>query len=672
MSNNDDVSALLEAMQLDPDMSPIEARELMSAFSEYMQAREPDERQTSPELKEANNLLDHKVYDEAHAQYLRVIGSILGANFSVPLPQDQDGGMRCDKYLQLSMDERVDLMECCNGVAKCLSEAHKVTEALDWYEEVDALYKNARFAARPAMYDWEYYNPQPPRQDVYVQRLKGLVGSSDAFVTLRNTGSATHRKCVADELIKHLPAGVNTRPLRAICPSGSVTVLMQFRHPDPQLLKNWELSNDDLQVRGSWQKMKISRSILPRMGFASFIWKSRLYVCGGMKGGTIEPYRDFYYMDLTRQPGTWRELQRFPRLVFLNVQLAVHDNKAYSFRGAPELDFFDLVTERWGQVKTRWVDQSGKPIPWPIPREDLTDYAMHIIRDGCTCLMGCNLLAVLDLSTKKWQHLSGVADMPRAGYDVPGPRKYFASWVDGPQENIYLLQGVADRAASEMHHQPQGAHDSHGYDDFWSWNIEARRWRREKMVGNVPCPRSEMGCTYNPSLNSAIVYGGYSPEIPTLFANSGKCYRFTYYADTFILDHSSPTPRWRHVVHQGFPTYRAQSVLLTDPDTGRMYLFGGYTNTDQVPSPNHGHTRSFGDVWQLRLDVPGGHFEEVNVTDDERNARMGPWQRCFSCGNTGMWRKCGGTCKGRAFFCDDACLKDGWREHKELHKCRKK
>ncbi|GBE88798.1 hypothetical protein SCP_1402030 [Sparassis crispa] len=146
-----------------------------------------------------------------------------------------------------------------------------------------------------------------------------------------------------------------------------------------------------------------------------------------------------------------------------------------------------------------------------------------------------------------------------------------------------------------------------------------------------------------------------------------------------MLDYSSPTPKWKHVLTRGFLTYRAQATLLTDPATGRMFLFGGYINTDWVPSGKHKRTRSFGDVWQFRVDVPGGFFEEVDMDDEERTALVGPWQKCFSCGSIGPWKKCGGesckcphpliseayfggglgTCRGRAFFCDPQCLKDG-------------
>ena len=31
-----------------------------------------------------------------------------------------------------------------------------------------------------------------------------------------------------------------------------------------------------------------------------------------------------------------------------------------------------------------------------------------------------------------------------------------------------------------------------------------------------------------------------------------------------------------------------------------------------------------------------------------------------------------GSCRGRVFFCDSDCLKEGWREHKEKHHCHTK
>lgn len=82
-------------------------------------------------------------------------------------------------------------------------------------------------------------------------------------------------------------------------------------------------------------------------------------------------------------------------------------------------------------------------------------------------------------------------------------------------------------------------------------------------------------------------------------------------------------------------------------------------------------SKPFGDLWELRLDVPGGHFDAVDLEEEIRTAKAGPYQRCFACGNAGPWRKCGGSCRGRVFFCGSECLKDGWKEHKTMHGCRK-
>lgn len=101
-------------------------------------------------------------------------------------------------------------------------------------------------------------------------------------------------------------------------------------------------------------------------------------------------------------------------------------------------------------------------------------------------------------------------------------------------------------------------------------------------------------------------------------------------------------PKWKQILTRGFPTYRCQAQLTSDPDTGKTYLFGGFTNHDFVPGRKDYNTKSFGDVWQLRIDEPGGCFEGVDLEEETRTAKAGPWQRCFSCGDAGPWKKCGG------------------------------
>lgn len=179
-----------------------------------------------------------------------------------------------------------------------------------------------------------------------------------------------------------------------------------------------------------------------------------------------------------------------------------------------------------------------------------------------------------------------------------------------------------------------------------------------------------------------------------------KVASFSYFADTFIFDDSpstnpssslDPAPKWKQVLTRGFPTYRCQAHLLADPDTGKMYMFGGFTNTTFVPECrqawNKGPGRSFGDLWQLKIDMQGGCFEGVDLAEEARTATNGPWRRCYNCSSAGSWKKCGGecscyhhrptrdrslgSCRGRVFFCGPECMKEGWKEHKTTHGCAK-
>lgn len=150
----------------------------------------------------------------------------------------------------------------------------------------------------------------------------------------------------------------------------------------------------------------------------------------------------------------------------------------------------------------------------------------------------------------------------------------------------------------------------------------------------------------NPKINSTVMFGGYNPALPYYAdPSSGMCYGFHYFSDTFVLDHSSSAPTWKQVLTPSFPTYRAQGQLLTDPATGKMFLFGGYTNTDWVPAGKHEATRSYGDIWQLVVDVPGGLYEDVNWDDEKRTALLGPWQVCYMCNDVGIHKKCKGACR---------------------------
>ncbi|KAJ7488505.1 hypothetical protein B0H11DRAFT_2230039 [Mycena galericulata] len=91
-----------------------------------------------------------------------------------------------------------------------------------------------------------------------------------------------------------------------------------------------------------------------------------------------------------------------------------------------------------------------------------------------------------------------------------------------------------------IHKQANGGFYSYGYGDLWSWDIKAETWTRERLHRNVPSPRAEMSCTYNEALDKVILFGGYSPTVPTWFDDIQDTVTYTYYADTFIADIAQP------------------------------------------------------------------------------------------------------------------------------------
>ena len=184
--------------------------------------------------------------------------------------------------------------------------------------------------------------------------------------------------------------------------------------------------------------------------------------------------------------------------------------KAYLFTGRPELDYFDLTTKKWGSIMTKFIrndpaDTKAGIKSWPYPGSKLTDSTQQIINEKLyvfggthgTTNIGCNLFMVLDLRTKEWRRLSGYP-MPPKDSDVtcPGPRKTPSSWPDHLARKFYLIFGECDRTGAVLRNEMHGGDVGHAYDDFWSWDIDAGKWQRERLVGNVPCPRSEAACVY--------------------------------------------------------------------------------------------------------------------------------------------------------------------------------
>ena len=73
------------------------------------------------------------------------------------------------------------------------------------------------------------------------------------------------------------------------------------------------------------------------------------------------------------------------------------------------------------------------------------------------------------------------------------------------------------------------------------------------------------------------MFGGYNASLP-FSSPLGEQFAFSYFADTFIYDPEpadGSSPIWKQVITRGFPTYRAQCAVFSDPETGKVYMFGG-------------------------------------------------------------------------------------------------
>ncbi|KAJ7785074.1 hypothetical protein DFH07DRAFT_907713 [Mycena maculata] len=641
-------------------------------------------------------------YDAAKAKYLQEAVGIVGPDFLLPSPAGTDGGgVISAVYIALDPWKCANLMGCCLGMAKCLLREKETEMALAWLEEISALYRCTYFSTRNPLYDWFDCPPRVP--ELTLLRATALCLASEIFVSLGNTGTGATRRHIAANICKPL-----TQELARIVNFDLLRDLYRTRHPNPQKTLSNVTLHSALQVRGSWTKLNIRKSggvTEGREDFACFVWKSHFYVAGGRKSSLGPWYRDIWALDLTKREA-WRRLPDYPlgpaqSGMFAGWTIRVHNDKALLFTGRPTLDVFDLVQETWTTFKTTYSPtaedkKAGVQDGWPYPSHKCSDHSMLIVHDKLylfggshgTTAIGCNLFMELDLTTRRWRRLTGYVRAPEhADYACPGPRKNAACWASPDKKRIFILFGHADREGASFHNELHGGSRAYCYEDMWSWSIAEETWRQERIAGNPPCSRTETAYVYNEKLQKTIFFGGYSPSLPTFVPEQMLEFDFSYFADTFVYDMTTPAspalvaaappeptllaPKWKQIMTHGFPTYRCQAQLACDQDSGRTYLFGGFSNNQYVPTRTKLVSRSFGDLWELKIDTPRGHFEEVNVEEELRSAKAGPWQRCFSCASAGPWKKCGGSCKGKVFFCGSPCLKEGWKEHKEMHKCSK-
>ncbi|KAJ7187189.1 hypothetical protein C8R46DRAFT_1025093 [Mycena filopes] len=632
-----------------------------------------------------DKLMKEKNYKEACVKYVTAAAAAVGRD---QLPIEANAPFILPEYQRLEPDwPMTDMMECLNGATECLVQLGQYKQnligkkALWLTAEVEVVIRNVQIIKTADNPIFEWFDFSIKLRSYFFQRVRARVTAEKIFRSLGNTATANNARLQTRALV---PKEFDTDEIRKINPLIVNDRVFALLHPDPTLVASLTVADPTLQVRGSWRKVPVKKGggITARMGFASFVFEGSLYIFGGQKGLMGPFYRDFWRMDLTALD-EWQPLPAYPvsetvtgKLV--GFSMVVHDDSAYFFTGRREVDVFNLRTQLWSSM---WTSFPGTA-PWPYPHNKITDATMQSV-DGKLYVfggwhmrsqVGCTLLMELDIATRVWTLLTGTAEPKVASYAEPGPRRHAVSWVGKDRNKIFVMYGDADRAAALLGREKHGASQSFAHEDLWAWDIAAHKWNQQRLVGNIPSPRTELACVYNPVLSKVLTFGGYAPTaLSNLSPDAEYVYRFSYYADTFMLgtDPGELKAGWKHVLTRGFPTYRAQPCLAVDPASGRTFLFGGYVSAEYVPARTADTGRSFSDLWELRLDIPNGHFDDVDVEDEARTARVGPWQRCFACGSTGPWKKCGGACNGQAYFCDGQCLRDGWKEHKLKHKCRK-
>lgn len=70
-----------------------------------------------------------------------------------------------------------------------------------------------------------------------------------------------------------------------------------MRHPEPKMVDEWKVTEPELQIRGAWTKLNSGKGTGPeaRMGFAGWIWNSKMYIGLGHAQEPIRFFRDLWY-----------------------------------------------------------------------------------------------------------------------------------------------------------------------------------------------------------------------------------------------------------------------------------------------------------------------------------------------------------------------------------------
>ncbi|KAG8908975.1 hypothetical protein FRB99_000078 [Tulasnella sp. 403] len=479
-----------------------------------------------------------------------------------------------------------DLVACANNIAQSYVQEGNQGLALDWLDEVHCMYdsygmKKLIDSGMPA-YPWKDFNINC--EEFVSLRLKAHVRQSIIYKSLGNTAAAY------SAAMQGLQWGTSIIPtssesqfpaieeLRSKCVSDA-RVLGSKRHPAPVDVASIQVTEPELQVRGVWKKLRVGGGAAPvsRLGHSSVVWKGKYYVFGG-EHGSGKTHSDGWVLDLRQTEAGWRRVPGPPGVRYLTYcPLAQHQGKAYLFLGREIMPVFDLVTEKWSQVSTKFGD--GTRWKDVFPRDELGSHAVGVYKDTLyvfggrdpDTLLGRNILMALNLKTFKWRMVSGTVRL-HPDISLPCVREHPASWIIG--QKMYVAFGDASRSSAILSpNGEQGASTDFSYQDLWSYDMEEGVWTKERALGNVPCPRTELGCMFNSVWNRVVFFGGYSSSLVFVEPLATSGFGFNYFGDTFVW--SPENGKFAQVITRGFPTYRALGNMFTDEGTGRTYMFGG-------------------------------------------------------------------------------------------------
>ncbi|KAG9047731.1 hypothetical protein FS837_001628 [Tulasnella sp. UAMH 9824] len=587
--------------------------------------------------EKGNELFKEGSYVEAREAYLNSIRLLLSQTKSYD-PTTAPGS----NSAVISLGEKelwaefLDVVACANNIAQSYIKERNHLLGLEWLMEVHRMYDAFSIGKGGPNYKWN--TVRIGIEEFTTTRMKAFLRQAIIFNELGNSAAVASAAWDAYVLV----GNVHNDAILKLAGECHIENRLKKRHPDPEDISKITYNDADLQIRGVWNKLQVGKGTGhpgSRKGFASVLWKGMYYVFGGLHG-TSKAHCDGWALNLRDLKQGWRQVP-YPEINFVHsrdtLQLALHEDKAYLFIGEPNVHVFNLRNETWSTVRTTM--KRGTPWTTVFPGNRLESYACVVSgntiyyfggSDG-TNRLGRNAIVALDLTTLRWELVSGkveVNDDPT----LPGVREYPVMWMD--QGKLWITLGNANRQAEWLRSGEEnvGAPIDHSYQDLWSYDLKTKQWVDERSSGNPPCLRTEVEYTFNISWNRVIVHGGYCASLgftgsSTWEGGTG----FTYFGDTFAWN--PETKRWSQVITRGFPTYRAAANLFTDEQTGRTYLFGGYTNTHYTPSSRDAIAQSFNDLWEMCIEVPGSNFKDSDFEVDERFSKLGPWKRCFTCGS---------------------------------------